>query len=393
MTGPADPTPEAVRAPSIGSPLGDATPTPPAADATVVPPAALPAAPASPFARLRTNPGSVLVTAFDLLTRASADVRRGSFYVGLIALGTIGPVVVLLWGVEVASEVRSADVLGALVSGRVGEWLVVGEWLALGGLIVAFVESRGVAMSLLGARLEGRPFGLRDAVQRSRTVFWRVVAGIAIVNAPVLIAQKLIGDWLAGVFHGASEVTTLTPAILVAIAASPVAYVLCGIVLGDVGPIESVRRSVRLFSARRRSAVVVSLFALAAQYLTLFGALAGLDLIARVFDSLAIGPASGDVAVAIVTVVILAVVFAIGSLLFTVAAIAAAPQVVMFLALTHASPGLARVRGDLAAGEVPAPGRAASRGVRGFRWLTVPMRGAMALGLLVTVVGLVSLNR
>jgi hypothetical protein len=348
------------------------------------PPGPAPAEPVagpSSFAGLRTTPGSVLVTAFDLLTKASADVRRGSFYIGLIVLGTIGPVAILAWGLEIATDGGGLPDIADAMSGSAGVWLVVAGYLAFGGLIVAYVESRGMATALLGARLEGRAFDLRDAVRRSRAVFWRVLVGIVMINVPATIAQQVIGSWLAGAFRGASQVTTLTPAIIVAIAASPFAYVLSGIALGNVGPVESARRSIGLFSARRLSAVVVSLFALAAQYLTLFGAFAALDLIARIFDSLHLGPDSGDLAIAGITVVIVAVVFASGSLLFTVAAIAAAPQVVMFLALTHATYGLDSVTAD------PPPGR------NKFRWLTLPMRVAIALGVLTTVAGLASLNR
>jgi hypothetical protein len=350
----------------------------------------------SPFATLRTIPGSVLASSFDLLTRASADVRRGSFYIGLIVLGTLGPFAILSWAIEVASEGRSFREINQVMTGAPGVCLQVSILLAFAGLVVAFVESRGVATALLGARLEGRPFELRDAVRRSRAVFWQVLVGIAIINIPVVVAQELLATWLAGVFHGASEVTTLTPAIVLAILASPFAYVLSGIVIGNVGPVESAKRSTRLFSARRRTAIVVSLFALAAQYLTLFGASAALDLIARVFESLHLGPGSGDVGVAGITVVIVAGVFAVGSLLFTVAAIAAAPQVVMFLALTHATPGLALATTPetvRAVTEAPAAWGMMTPTVHRFRWLTLPMRAAMALGLLVAVVGLVSLNR
>jgi hypothetical protein len=331
------------------------------------------------------------VTAFDLLTRANADVRRGSFYIGLIVLGTIGPVAILAWGFEIATEGQSPGDIADAMSGPAGVWLQASVWLAFAGLIVAYVESRGVATALLAARLEGRSFDLRAAVQRSRAVFWQVLVGIALINIPVVIAQQLVGAWLAGVFHGASQVTAITPAIVVAIIASPFAYVLSGIVLGNVGPVESARRSIRLFSARRLSAVVVSLLALAAQYLTLFGVSIALDLIARVFESLRLGPGSGDLGIAGITVVILAVVFAIGSLLFTVAAIAAAPQVVMFLALTHATPGLDATPADVVA-QAPA-GWSAPAPRRSFRWLTLPMRVAIALGMLVTIVGLAALNR
>lgn len=359
-------------------------PTEPAEPTEPTEPDAAPAEPApapSPFAALRTTPGSVIVTAFDLLTKANADVRRGSFYIGLIVLGTIGPVAILAWGFEIATNGGGLLDIADAMSGSAGAWLVVAGYLAFGGLIVAYVESRGVATALLGARLEGRAFDLRDAVQRSRDVFWRVLVGIAIINVPVAIVQQLIGSWLAGVFHGASQVTSLTPAIVVAIVASPFAYVLSGIVLGNVGPVESARRSIGLFSARRLSAVVVSLFALAAQYLTLFGASVALDLIARIFESLHLGPNSGDIGIAGITVVILAIVFAIGTLLFTVAAIAAAPQVVMFLALTHATHGLDATTAGAVAGR------------RKFRWLTLPMRVAIAVGVLITVAGLASLNR
>jgi hypothetical protein len=334
----------------------------------------------SPFAALGTSPGAVLATAFDLLARTNADVRRGSFYIGAIILGTVGPVAVLLWGLAVVTEGRSLRHVLDVVSGAAGEPYFLAGCLALGGLIVAYVESRAMATALLGARLEGRAFDLRAAVQRSRAVFWKVLAGIAIVNIPVVIAQELAASWLAGVLHGQSELTAITPTIVVAILASPFAYVLSGIVLGNVGPIESARRSVRLFGARRLSAVVVSLFALAAQFLTLFGSSAALDLISRILDAMRLGPGSGDLGIAGITVVVLAVVFALGSLLFTVAAIAAAPQVVAFLALTHATLGLD-------ATNALAPRR------RIFRWLTLPMRGAIALGIVTTVLGLVSLNQ
>lgn len=339
-----------------------------------------PAPEPSPLASLQTTPGAALATAFELLARTNADVRRGSYYIGLIVLGTLGPLALLLWGLAVVSEGRSLRHVLEAVSGAAGEPFFLASWLALGGLTVAYVESRAVATALLGARLDGRAFDLRAAVMRSRAVFWRVLVGIAIINIPVVIAQDLVASWLAGVLHGESELTAITAAIVIAIVASPFAYVLSGIVLGDVGPIESARRSIRLFSARRMSAVVVSLFALAAQFLTLVGASAALDLIARLFDALHLGPGSGDLGIAGITVVVLVVVFAIGSLLFTVAAIAAAPQVVVFLALTHATLGL-DVTGEAAPTRGP------------FRWLTLPMRGAIALGIVVTVLGLASLNQ
>ena len=71
-----------------------------------------------------------------------------------------------------------------------------------------------------------------------------------------------------------------------------------------------------------------------------------------------------------VTVIVLAVVMAFGSLTFTIAAIVAAPQVTAFLGLTYYSGGLDRARS--ADGVRP----------RRFRWVSIPMAVTM-VGLLI----------
>jgi hypothetical protein len=69
-------------------------------------------------------------------------------------------------------------------------------------------------------------------------------------------------------------------------------------------------------------------------------------------------------------------VFAIGTLVYTVTAIAIAPQVVMFVGLTHATYGLEHVRpGGDADPDSRRPGR------RRFRWITLPLLAWMALGM------------
>ena len=347
--------------------------------------------PPSPFAGLPTGPSSVVVGTFDLLTRTSADIRRGSFYVGLIVLGTVAPLVLLAWGLGVATAGLTAEEAIDVARGPVDVWLLVAGILAVCGALVAVIESRALAIALLGARLEGRPFRVRDGVTRSRMVFWRVFAALLLINGPLAILQFALSQWLADAFHGQSEITTFTPAIIAAIVGTPFAYVTAGIVLGDVGAIEATRRSIRLFSVRRRSALVVSLFSFAAQLLTSIGFVSGLDIVARVFEVLGLGPTSGDVGVAVTTALVVIIVFAFGTLIFTVAAIAAAPQVLMFLALTHATPGLDRVterpiepvQASWASG--PGPDR------RRFRWLTRPMLVAMIAGAVTTVGGLASL--
>jgi hypothetical protein len=358
----------------------------PAAEQPLGPP------PPSPFAGLPTSAGSVVRLTFDLLTRAGPELRRGSFYVGLIVFGLVAPLALIAWGLEVAfpNAVEYSDIIETQAAvdatQRVDGWVFIASVLAFAGFIVAFVESRAVAMAVLGARLEGRRLELRDAVQRSRQVFWRVIGGLLIVSVPLGIFQVVVGNWLVGVFHGASEITVLTPSIVAAIVGTPFAYVVAGIVLGDVGVIESARRSVRLFRARPRAALVVSLFAFAAQLLSLVGVTAGLDILLRIFEPLHLGPASGDVGIAATTALVVIFVFAFGTLLFTVAALSVAPQVVMFLALTHTTLGLDHI-------EEGPPGHWAEPPRRRFRWLTIPMLGAIALGGLSTVATLATLAR
>jgi hypothetical protein len=362
-------------------------------DAPPAPPDDAPApapAPPSPYVGLPTSAGSVVRQTFDLLTRAGPELRRGSFYIGLIVLGLVAPVALLAWGFEVAFAADPAypDVIatGTTVN-RAAEWTFVAGCLAFAGFVVAFVEGRAVAMAILGARLGGRRLELRDAVQRSRRVFWRVAGALLLINVPLGVFQYFVGNWFVDVFHGPSEITAVTPSIVAAIIGTPFAYVLAGVVLGDVGVIESARRSLRLFSVRRRAALVVSLFALAAQLLTIVGLSAGLDILIRIFEAVGIGPTSGDVAVATTTAIIIAGIFASGTLLFTIAALSVAPQVVMFLALTHTTLGLDHVDDPLPVRERDRPRR------RKFRWLTRPMLAAMAVGAVSTVAGLAALAR
>jgi hypothetical protein len=380
--------------PEPALPATDPDPAPPV---DVPEPAPAPVAPPpSPFAGLPTGPSSVIVGTFDLLTRASVDIRRGSFYIGLIVLGTVAPLVLLAWGVQVATAGLSDRDTLTVAEGPIGAWLGGASLLAVVGALVAIVESRSVAVALLAARLEGRPLQVRDAVQRSRMAFWHVVAATLLISGPLTVIQYAFAAWLATVFHGVSEVTTFSAAIVAAILGTPFAYVTAGIVLGDVGAIEATRRSIRLFGVRRRSALVVSLFAFAAQLLTGIGLGSGLDLVLRVFEALGLGPASGDVGVAITSALIVIIVFAFGTLLFTVTAIASAPQVLMFLALTHATPGLAKVRvavmqpqGSIQAGWGTGPPPMKWR----FRWLTRPMLLAIVIGAMTAAGGLASLSR
>jgi len=124
----------------------------------------------------------------------------------------------------------------------------------------------------------------------------------------------------------------------------------------------------------------VALFESIAQLLILLGLGAGLDIAIRLVTSLGLGVESGAAGIALTTLMIVAGMFAVGTLIFTVTAISIAPQVVMFVGLTHATMGLDQVRpGGERDPDAPRPGQ------RGFSWFTRPMVfgfGVAIMGLL-----------
>ena len=139
---------------------------------------------------------------------------------------------------------------------------------------------------------------------------------------------------------------------------APFIYVPVGIVLGDVGAMESIRRSIRLARARFRLAVVASLFSVVAQFILVFAASAGIDLVIRVLEpfrseleQVDTTNAGGFLLVASGTTI---GIFAYWTLTFTVSALTSGPQVVAFLGLTGYSRGLDGAR-DAAPGEPARP--------------------------------------
>jgi hypothetical protein len=339
------------------------------------PPPAVRAGP-TPWAELPTTPLRVVAAALDLLAQASGDLRRASFYVGLVVLVLTAPLGVLVWRLALAAPELPIVPPGLEGDAALGVSITFAGLIAFAGFVVAGIESRGVGIAVLAARLGRRPLAVRDAVQRSRTVFWRLFGLSLLTNIPLLIVQSLLQELTKSVFGGESEVSVVGASIVTAILFSPVAYVQAGIVLGDVGPVQAVKRSSGMFRARPRTALVVALFEFGAQFVTLFGLSAGLDLVVRFALAANLGTSTDSAATALVAVLIVATLFAVGTLLFTVAAISAAPQVVAFLALTNADHGLDRLRGD---------------DLR-FRWLPRPMLAGILLAGLSLVAGLIALG-
>ena len=111
-----------------------------------------PSPPAPPLESTRRLVGA----SFDLLSRASDEMRAASFYVGAIVLGTVGPFALASWVLEVSTLHRTVDQTGTLMAGGAGAWYGLLAIPALIGGFVALVESRTMAAGDPG-RAAGRP--------------------------------------------------------------------------------------------------------------------------------------------------------------------------------------------------------------------------------------------
>jgi len=313
----------------------------------------------------------LLATSFDLLSRSGGDMRRASFYIGLIVLGTVGPFALASWGLLVIEMEQGIIVDVGQHSSVDGLFAFLGL-LAFVGLVVAWVESRSLAITVLGSRMVDQPVSTRRALARSRRMFWSAILASFMAGIPVFFVQATVSSVIAPMVGDAVDAASvITSTVVTALIGGPFAYVLAGVILGDVDPFEALRRSFRVFRARKLAAAIVVVFETITALLVLFGVGAGLDVVLRLFDGLGLGPDAGPIGLASTTIGVVAVTFAFGTLIFTVMAITVAPQVVMFLGLTHATVGMDRVRpGGPDDPDIQRPGR------RRFRWLT----GSMLLG-------------
>jgi hypothetical protein len=306
-------------------------------------------------------------SSFELLTRSAYVMRRASFYVGLILLGLAGPLALALWGSLLAGfdperiAAQSSDAAAA------GLWLVVLGGLFAAGIVVCVIESTAVTIALLGGLFSGRPVTIRQAVERSRVSLWSIVVANLAVSIPTAIVREVIGQ--------TTEARIVAGLIVGTLIQTPFVYAASGIVLGNVGPLEALKRSVTIVRARKIAALILAILPSVYGLLVVIALEAGIDVAARAMDALGLGLDSGPLGVALITVLIVMVTFALGTLLYTVTAIVYAPQVVMFVGLTRATMGLDRVR----------PGGDRDPDRHGpqrppFRWLTRPMLAGFVLG-------------
>ena len=313
--------------------------------------------------------------ALDLLTRPDSGLRSASFYLGLIVLVTVAPIVMLgglaaTLGLELFDPFAPSPLDGPLTAAT---------FLALGGYFVAGIESRALATAVIGGRAEGRPLRLDESIAVARRRFWRVlVAGLVVGFTTVAIAAAIqlpIGIALGNV----QEINYGLSLLVGTLVGAPFVYVPAGIVLGEVGAFEAIQRSMRLAFARKRLAVVVALFGILSQFIVLFGISLGADVVVRLLDGTGVAEAFPP---ALVIPLAAALVFAFGTLLFLVEAITAAPAVYAFEALTHYTHGLQAGRDRPAGGEtIFSP------------WLTPGLGLAAVVGVLLVAGGIVGLAR
>jgi hypothetical protein len=332
---------------------------------------------------------NVVSAGFQLALASNRQIRRASIYIGLLSLGALGPAIILLLvGIgRVLNDPAMAEMLATdptllfveqpeILSAFGLVFLLFGIGFVL--VVAIGVEAQAIAIALLAGTASGQPLRLWEAIIRARQVFWRLLgAGLMVGTASSIVSLVVTLPFLRPVDtnEGISFIGQMIGMLVVA----PFAFAATGIVLGDVGAIESMRRSVALFQARKRITLVVTLFTLVTSAIQTFAIFAGLDVAIRVAEFLHLGLDQGGPSPVLLGLVVLAFIVAFGSLSFTVAAIVAAPQVAGFLGLTFYSGGLDRARVE---GDVKPPR---------FRWVSIPMIGSMIALAILAGLGLPSM--
>ena len=312
--------------------------------------------------------------AFDLLTRPDSGLRSASFYIGLILLVTVAPVVML---VGVGASVAAPMFESAIDSGLNGP-IIAMACIAFLGYLAASTEARTLAVAVIGGRAEGRPLRLRESIAIARHRFWRVFGATFLVGLVAGLLSTLVQLPFVFAFGNQDAINFGVSLVVGTLVSAPFAYVVSGIVLGEVGVFEAIQRSIRLARARKRLAIVVALFGILSQFIVLFGVSIGGDVVVRVVDGTGIAESFPPV---LVIPLVAALVFAFGTLLFLVEAITAAPAVYAFEALTHYTHGLQAGRDDPAGGaSIWSP------------WFTPALGVGAGLALVLLVVGLAQLR-
>jgi hypothetical protein len=318
------------------------------------------------------GPRRLVGSALDLLTRPDSGLRSASFYIGLLMLVTVAPAAALF---GLAATTGAINASGADVWQL---WFLLALVPAFLGLIAASVEARALAVAVIGGRAEGRPLRLRESIAVARARFWPVLGAqllvIVLTTGVQFVISYALVTWSGGlgVFDYAISV-----AVGVVVGTAFI-YTPAGIVLGEVDMIEAIRRSIRLARARKTLAVAVTVFSVLSGLVIQFGIGLAFDTASRVLSGVGVSDTFPPV---LVVPLVAALVFAYGTLVLLTEAIAAAPAVHAFLALTHYAGGLERGRHE--------PAR-----IRHVwdPWFTPGLAAGAALGLTCLVAGLLTMS-
>jgi hypothetical protein len=305
-----------------------------------------PIAPARPVAseavlQIPLGTRELVQVSLDLLTRRDTGLRGASFYVGFMLLVSLAPLIVifgLLLTLPMVTEPVIADAYGPDASSAAWlGWLLLAAIPAALGYLAAGTDARSLATAVIGGRVEGRPLHLRESISVARQRFWQILGAQFLVGIVTAIVSSIV-QFVAGFGIGLGDEPLFGVSLVVSVLVSvPFVYVAAGIVLGEVGMFDAIARSWQLVRLRKRLAVVVTLFSVLGQFIVLFGLSAGIDIVARVLIGAGVVE---DFPRPLVVPIAAALVFALGTLTFLVEAIAAAPAVHAFAALTHYTRGL-----------------------------------------------------
>jgi hypothetical protein len=293
---------------------------------------------------------AVLGRALDLNVAASRHVRGTSIRIGLLVLAAAAPLLLIL--LAVAQRLGGLDDLGGQILLERQVVLATGD--AGAGVLVAFlvggyclaalsIDSQLLAVVLIASAATSRPFDAGSALRLVRLRFWRLLRANILIGIILVVPRWIVEQAIAprGVV---TESQFLLLTVLGILLSMPFAFVSAWIVLGAVGAGESVRRSWRLARAHPALALLIAVVNVATQTIAAFALGAGADLLFRLADQLGLDRATGPgLFVPLAAITILGVVAA-GSLIFTIAALTAAPQVVAFLGVTGVDAGLDAVR-------------------------------------------------
>ena len=339
------------------------------------------AAPPPPRAYELPTARGVVTYGLQLAYRSSAELRRASLYIGVLTLALLGPP--LVFAVELVARYQFADIEAFIAHLRDPSTaarfllLIVAAYPAIFGWLAVAIDGQLIAVTLLAARAADRPMSLREATTRARQVFWRMIRGSFLAGLASALVQFIVSAVLVALL-GRTDAGGVVVTVAAAIFLAPLGYLATGIVIGDVGAIEALKRSIRLARARPRIALVVALFTLVTAAVQTFALSAGLDLFITLGAFLHVGINAGVGPFVVALLGLLAFIMAFGSLNFTIAAIVAAPQVAAFLGLTYYAGGLDRVH------DLPAD---APR----FRWVTRPMVVLIVVVAVLSAIGLTGL--